>query len=224
MATLQRIDSHPDLADRVYRQLLNAICAGDFAPGARITQDELAARLNVSRQPIHQALRILKREGFVTDAGKRGLMVAALDARSVEQLYQVRGALDGLAARLAAQAGSKLDASLIEEGRQAAASRQVAAMIAADMRFHEAIYAASGNCLIADTAGKHWHHIGRAMGAVLQPAGMGAAVWSEHAAILEAINSGEPAQAELLARGHCDMAGRRLGQQLHDIQRQEKSA
>jgi DNA-binding GntR family transcriptional regulator len=224
MAILQRIDTAPDLADRVYRQLLDAIFAGELAPGARITQEELAASLGVSRQPVHQALRLLKKEGFVVDAGRRGLMVSPLDGRSLEQLYQVRGVLDGLAARLAAQAKKQLDVALIEVGRKAAASTRIRQMIEADMRFHEAIYAASGNPLIADTAGKHWHHIGRAMGVVLQPTGMGASVWDEHAAILAAINQGESAQAEMLARGHCDVAGRRLSAQLYGRTQKEKSA
>lgn len=224
MAILRRIDTAPDLTERVHRQLLEAICAGELAPGTRITQEELAASLGVSRQPVLQALRLLKQEGFVVDAGRRGLMVSTLDATAVEQLYQVRAVLDGLAARLAAEHGRKLDASLIEEGRRAIAGSGLRAMIRADMRFHEAIYTAAGNPLIAESAGRQWQHIGRAMGAFLRPEGMAASVWDEHAAILEAIHRGDATRAEALARGHCDRAGGDLSRQLQRSLPKEKSA
>jgi DNA-binding GntR family transcriptional regulator len=222
--TLQRIDLAPDLTDRVHRQLLETICAGELAPGTRVTQEELAATLGVSRQPVHQALRLLKKEGFLVDAGKRGLMVSTLDAAAVEQLYQVRAVLDGLAARLAAQARRKLDASLIEDGRRSIAGASLRAMIRADMQFHEAIYAAAGNPLIAESAGRHWKHIARAMGATLRPGGMRASVWDEHEAVLAAIHRGDAIRAERLARAHCDVAGANLSHQLKQPVHKEKSA
>jgi DNA-binding GntR family transcriptional regulator len=60
------------LTDRTYDAILDAICGGELAAGARINQDELAARLNVSRQPIVQALALLKVQGFVRETGRRG--------------------------------------------------------------------------------------------------------------------------------------------------------
>jgi DNA-binding GntR family transcriptional regulator len=210
MPKLERIDTAPDRSERVYRQLLRAICEGRLPPGARLRQEELAESLDVSRQPVHQALRLLKRDGLAIDAGRRGLLVAPLEARHVEQLYQVRGVLDGLAAKHAALSGGRLDPSLITAGRKAFADRNVGAMIAADMRFHEAIYAASGNPLIAESAGRHWHHIARAMGAFLRRSGPRAPVWDEHEAILMAVSRGDAERAEALARGHCEAAGTNL--------------
>ena len=214
MTRLERIDSAPDLSERVYRQLLSAICEGRLPPGARLRQEELASSLNVSRQPVHQALRLLKRDGLAIDAGRRGLLVAPLESRHVEQLYQVRAVLDGLAARQAARSGRRLDPSLVTEGRTAFATREVGPMISADMRFHEAIYVASGNPLIAESAGRHWQHIARAMGAFLGRSGPRAPVWDEHEAILTAINDGDAERAEALARGHCEAAGASLAAQV----------
>src|SRR5262245_59621362 len=127
MPPFERIDSRPELSQQVYQQLLAAICEGRLAPGARVTQEELVESLNVSRQPVHQALRLLKNDGFVVDAGRRGLMVAPLDGDALEQLYQVRGVLDGLAARLAAQSGKQLEPALIARGRKVAAAGRVGA-------------------------------------------------------------------------------------------------
>ena len=214
MASLSRIAYGPDLTEQVYQRLLHAICDGELAPGARLTQEELAAAFGVSRQPVLQALRLLKKDGFVIDAGRRGLRVAPLEAQAIMQVYEVRAALDGLAARRAALAHAQLDPTVIIEGRTAAAGQRVGPMIDADMQFHHVIYAASGNPLIAATANHHWPHIRRAMGAVLQTVGLRRPVWDEHEAILQAINGGNADRAERLAREHCERAGDHIATQL----------
>jgi len=61
MAFLSPITSTPDLTEQLYQRLLYAICDGELAPGARLTQEELAATLGGSRQPVLQALRLLKK-------------------------------------------------------------------------------------------------------------------------------------------------------------------
>lgn len=221
MSSISPIRVVPDLTDQVYQRLLNAICDGELAPGARLTQEDLAAMLDVSRQPVLQALRMLKKDGFVVDAGRRGLMVLPLGAESIAHIYEVRSALDGLAARLAAQARVKIDLDVIAEGRKAARGARIGAMIDADMRFHNMIYAASGNPFIAESAGHHWRHIRRAMGVVLQEAGARVPVWDEHEAILKAINRGDAERAEKLARGHGETAGRHLSSEL---QKQARTA
>jgi DNA-binding GntR family transcriptional regulator len=76
MASLSRIASTPDLTEQVYQRLLYAICAWELASGARRTQEDLAAPLGVSSQPVLSALRLFKKEGFVSDAARRGLRVA----------------------------------------------------------------------------------------------------------------------------------------------------
>jgi DNA-binding GntR family transcriptional regulator len=196
-AQLVKLQAAPDLVDQVYQALLDAISDGSLAPGARITQEDLAERLAVSRQPVLQALRLLKKDGLVSDAPGRGLLVSPLDAGWIAHTYQVRGALDALAARLAAGRRAALDPRLIEQGRRAARGRNVKAMIEADIAFHSAIYAASGNPLIEATAQLHWVHLKRVMGAVLQVSAQREAIWDEHAAITAAIGSGD---AELAAR------------------------
>src|SRR5688572_13433651 len=145
MSSISRIEDVPDLAEQVYQRLLHAICDGELAPGARLTQEELAAALATSRQPVLQALRLLKKDGFVIEAGRRGLQVAPLEPQAIAHVYEVRAVLDGLAARRAAQAKVLLDPAVIEAGRTVAVGPQVGPMIDADLRFHHLIYQASGN-------------------------------------------------------------------------------
>jgi DNA-binding GntR family transcriptional regulator len=214
MPAVTRLDLAPNLSEQVYERLLEAICEGGLAPGARLRQEELAATLDVSRQPVLQALRMLKKDGFVIDAGRRGLMVAPLDAQSIAHIYEVRAVLDGLAARQAALAQAKIDPKVIAEGRKAVEGTRIGPMIDADTRFHNLLYRASGNPLIADTANHQWRHIRRAMGAVLQTEGVRKSVWDEHEAILKAINRSDAERAERLARAHGESAGHNLAGQL----------
>jgi DNA-binding GntR family transcriptional regulator len=217
-AHLVSIEASPDLVDQVYRALLGAISSGSLAPGERITQEDIAQRLSVSRQPVLQALRLLKKDGFVLDAPGRGVLVAPLDAEWMRKVYQVRGALDVLAARLAAAQRFRIDPKLMERGRRAARGRNVEAMIDADMAFHEAIYEASGNPLIGQSAGQHWRHLRRAMGAVLQAEPQRESLWDEHQAIADAIAAGNAQRAAQLSEEHVAQASealsRRLAQQL----------
>lgn len=219
-AQLLQLETAPDLVDQVYRALLDAISAGALAPGQRVTQEELAERLAVSRQPVMQALRLLKRDGFVQDAPlagnagrSRGLQVTPLNPAWIAQVYEVRGALDTLAARLAAERRAHIDPALIEQGRQAVDTGDIKAMIDADLAFHRALYQASANPLIEQSALLHWHHIRRAMGEALQHDGLRDPVWDEHAAIAQAVAQGDVARAEALMREHSHQATLYLGAQ-----------
>src|SRR5271155_3037032 len=100
----------PNLIDQVYARLLEAITDGTLPPGHRIRQNDLAEKLGVSRQPISHALHLLHRQGLVSESGRKGFEVTQLDPVRIRQLYEVRGAIDALAARLAAER-IKADAS-----------------------------------------------------------------------------------------------------------------
>ncbi|NPC55439.1 GntR family transcriptional regulator [Caenimonas soli] len=216
-AHLVKIESAPDLVDQVYRSLLDAISDGSLAPGERITQEDIAEKLAVSRQPVLQALRLLKKDGFVRDAPGRGVLVAPLDADWIAKVYQVRGSLDALAARLAAQQRFRLDPKLIEAGRKAARGKNVKAMIEADLAFHNAIYGASGNPLIEQSAQQHWRHLRRVMGAVLQHSRQREALWDEHEAIAKAIAAGNGDRAALLIEEHSQRASKNLAARLAHV-------
>ena len=214
---LVKLDNAPDLVEQVYHSLLDAICEGSFAPGRRITQEDIAAQLAVSRQPVLQALRLLKKDGLVLNAPGRGVLVAPLDAAWMVNVYQVRGALDALAARLAAGTRYRIDPKLIARGRKVAAGKNVKAMIDADMAFHGAIYAASHNPLIGQSANQHWSHLRRVMGAVLQRSRQREAIWDEHEAIAKAIAAGNGEKAALLIGQHAHNASENLASTLTQV-------
>jgi len=211
-----QLTTAPDLVEQIYARLLDAISEGSLAPGERLTQDDLAQRFAVSRQPVLQALRLLKKDGFVEDAPGRGVQVTQLDVSWIAQVYQVRGSLDALAVRLAAERGAKIDPEVMRQGRGVHQTRDVQAMIQADLAFHRAIYKASGNPLIAQSIELHWHHLKRVMGAVLQSSHQRQTVWDEHEAIAQAVAAGDADLAVRLVQEHAHEASVQLTARLSE--------
>jgi DNA-binding GntR family transcriptional regulator len=205
--------------------LVEAIADGTLAPGQRIRQEELGRMLGVSRQPISHALQLLKQQKLVAVNGRRGLTVSPVDPARVRELYQIRTALDALAARLAAE---RVTERKIDMAQRRAAQRALAAGLAlapdapvlafiqADVAFHTALYRLSGNRAIEDTVAAQWPHLKRSMGAVLDDAEQRPLVWAEHREILRLVLAGDAAGAQRAARRHTDRAGaetaRRLSQ------------
>lgn len=197
----------PRLVEQVYEALLSEIVEGALPPNTRLIQDDLATAYGVSRQPVQQALLLLRDHGLVQDAPGRGLIVSPLNVGFVRNLYEVRAVLEGLAARMAAKHNAQRAATegppLIQAGRAAVESGSVTQEIAADMAFHSFIYDASGNPLIRETVAQHWHYLRRVMGEVLRDdEKIPGSIWDEHAAILDAIIAGDGERAEGLGLLH----------------------
>ncbi len=206
----------PNLVDQVYETVLEAICAGDLRPGEPVVQERIAEELAVSRQPVVQALVLLKKQGFVEPQGKKGHRVTDLSPALAQRIYAIRAALDRLAAMEVARAAPNEPGivtalkDILKTGRAIVASGSVADLIAADVNFHQTLYALSGNPMIAQTAEVHWHHIRRIMGAVLRDSGQRDDVWREHTDIVMAIIDGDPEQAGQLAERHVTAAAAML--------------
>src|SRR5579863_1863573 len=98
MNTLDKLDT-ASLRQRVYQALQDAIVCGDLAPGERLRDHELAARLGVSRTPVREALQRLEDEGLVATAPRASTRVTPLDARAAREAFPVVATLHALAAR-----------------------------------------------------------------------------------------------------------------------------
>lgn len=207
---MKAIAVQPNLVEQVRDAILEEIASGAIAPGDRIIQEQIAQALGVSRQPVQQALVLLRNQGVLQDAPGRGLLVAPLDPGHVQHMYDIRAVIEGLAARRAAELGAeraaKAGPALIEAGRKAVAASSVVRMIAADMKFHEFIYALSGNPLIAPALETHLTYTQRVMGEVLIRDEKPRDIWDQHEAILKAIVKGDGERAEALVRAHLTQA------------------
>lgn len=203
---MKALTTQPNLVEQVRDAILEEIASGAFAPGDRIIQEQIAQALGVSRQPVQQALVLLRNQGVLQDAPGRGLLVAQLDPEHVQHMYDIRAALEGVAVRRAAELGAeraaKAGPALIEAGRKAVAAGSVARMIAADMKFHEFLYGLSGNPLIAPALETHLTYTQRVMGEVLTRDEKPRDIWDQHEAILAAVAAGDGERAEGLVRTH----------------------
>lgn len=211
---LESLTPPKSLVDQVYDVILDALCDGTFKPGERLTQENIAERLNVSRQPVTHALAVLKAQGFLAQ-GRQGLTVTPVDPGFFAAIYQVRSAVEPLAVTLATPRLTKeaiaRGRELVEHGRSVVVSGDAGAALKADMDFHSFIYEVSGNPLIVETMRLHWRHLRRAMGKVLRHPGMSASVWKEHGRILDSMIRGDAESAAELMRKHLVEAYDRVG-------------
>ena len=196
----------PNLVEQVHEAILLEISSGKLAPGSRIIQEQIASELGVSRQPVQQALLLLRNQGVLSDAPGRGLIVAPLDPDHIRHMYDVRAVIEGLAFRKAALNNADLakrdGPAFITKGRQAALTGSVSELIAADMAFHHFVYSLSENLLVAPAMDAHWTYTQRVMGEVLMLDEKPRDIWDQHETLLAAIIRGDGEAAEAHAREH----------------------
>lgn len=199
----------PSRVQQVYDAIVDDICTGRLAPGTRLRQEELADRFSVSRQPVQQALLLLRNQGMLRETGRRGLEVAPVDADFVRNLYGLRAVLDAYAAREAAGRELEPDVlargrSLVAAGQQAERERSYAHMVVADVDFHRFVMQESGNPLLLESSDVIWRNVQRVMSELLYRGSAPEWVWEDHEAIFDAVAAGDADRAEALARHHAE--------------------
>lgn len=220
---MESINQPKTLVEQTYEILLDAICSGELTAGERLNQDEIATRLNVSRQPVNSALSVLKSHGFVTDNGRRGVTVAPIDSEQFRYIYEFRTAIEPFAVKLAGRNlpddAKNIAQDMLKRGNDAVQSGDQKAWLVADMAFHEMIYQWGGNTVIQSSMRLNWQHIRRTMAEVLKDASAAQASWDEHTMIIDALLSGDFGAAAIEMRRHIEAAHKKtfasLGVPLH---------
>jgi GntR family transcriptional regulator, trigonelline degradation regulator len=185
--------------------LRRRIVEGGFRPGDRLVEKRLEEELGVSRTVVREALRQLETEQLVYLKPHVGPVVRVLTAEDAKHLYQVRAALEGAAARLAAEGASaeqgiRLRAILdrfsrLEDGA-------VQELVALKDEFYEVLVEAAGNPVIAQMLGNIQARIALLRSYTLQTPGRVAQSHEELSAVVDAIEAHEPDRAEALSRYH----------------------
>lgn len=213
------IDAPDEAAPSVVATLRQLIIEGRYPPGSRLAEIPVAEALGVSRTPVRLAFRTLAQEGLLETVGKRGRVVRAFTETDVQCAVEVRGALEGLAARRIAEAGAtpELLAVLrdsLHDGEAVLAtgklsSRDVERWSALNRRFHAAIVEAAGSRVIADAIARNNHlPFAAADSIAIDRRALGAEFRKlqlaqlQHRLVVEAISRGEGARAEALMREH----------------------
>ncbi|MGI5951186.1 MAG: GntR family transcriptional regulator [Brooklawnia sp.] len=138
------------LREQVWTNLRTAILNGELAPGTRLAEIDLAEQLGVSRGTVREALRYLQQSGLVAGENRTGLYVTEMEPGEVYELFEVRAALEGLAADLIVRSGRAVEVAdeledLLPEVPEGAPYGE---RLDADLGFHEALCAAAGNSML----------------------------------------------------------------------------
>ena len=188
------------LSDSVYETMLNAIISGKLKPGTIVSEVALARQLNVSRTPVHDALRQLAKDGLVQQRANHRAVIAEFTAADIYDLYQMRKLLEGEAARLAAKGMDRETLTRLRETADSLARDRgnpnwVDRWADFDEDFHNAIAEASGSPrLCQDIARYHLLHRGfNKLGTT--PEGLDHAL-EEHVRILDALEKRDAKEAQ----------------------------
>ncbi|WAC66877.1 GntR family transcriptional regulator [Agrococcus sp. SL85] len=206
LGSIERVTRRELILDR----LREAVTGGELPAGTHLAETELSASLGVSRGTLREALRHLEEEGLLTKDARGRLSVRVVTLEEVRDIFDVRFALESLAAEVVC-AREDLPAVVRElEGALARleASEQgtIPEQVEADLAFHEAICAASGN----ETLVSSWRRVSGLARAVITAAGHDTAVVNmsaaRHQPIVEAIASGDGERARTVLREHTTTA------------------
>jgi DNA-binding GntR family transcriptional regulator len=186
------------VADRLRAE----IASGALRPGARIVEGTWARRIGVAQGSIREAINLLDQEGFVTKASGRSARVVTLSENDVLQMYEIRGALEGLAARLLAQKAR--DLTPLEQGlemmRRAMKHGRPQELIDGDLKFHLELCRLSGNAYLFDHARKVLLPLFAFVRILVLSSGQETAVWGKdleaHQRILDLLKEGQGEVAE----------------------------
>ena len=143
------MDAFLPLRDVVFNTLREAILKGDLKPGERLMELQLAAQLGVSRTPIREAIRMLEQEGLAVTVPRKGAEVAKMTLKGMEDVLEIREALDILACQLACDRITEEQLACLAEKKKAfedsLKSGNVRAIAETDVAFHDVIYDATNN-------------------------------------------------------------------------------
>jgi DNA-binding GntR family transcriptional regulator len=196
--------------EEIREKLIEDILSGALAPGARLVETRIAQQFGVSQGPVREALRDLELLGFVVSSPFRGTQVREISTDELLEIYPIRAALEGVAARTAA---IRLDAPTftqlehrLEDMRAAAAGEDARAQAAADAAFHQLIISASGNRML--------EHLWQSMRLSITTCVTYAVthrslheITERHVPLLDALRSRDPLKAEAEIRRHIEEPG-----------------
>ena len=202
------------LTSALERKIKRLVITGELEPGARLNENQLAARFGTSRGPLREALRSLEAKGFLQSVRNRGVFVRRLSIEEAREVYEVRAVLFGLAGRLAAERITEDRLSQLKQlmvGMDDAAGKEdVDAYYALNLAFHNEILEVAGNRTLLEEYERlvARMHLFRVKGLSL---GGGLAVSNkEHAEMVAALEAGDPERAEAANMAHVAQGKKRV--------------
>jgi DNA-binding GntR family transcriptional regulator len=215
-----KLDSYKPLREVVAETLREAIVNGTLNPGERLMEIQLAEELGVSRTPVREAIRKLELEGFVVMIPRRGTYVADLSIKDINEVFEIRTALDVLAAGLAVERITEdeleqLERLLVEIG-ELIETDDTDRIVEADSQFHDVLYRASRNDRLVGIINNLREQFTRFRSISIQYPGRMVKSVEEHRRLVEAIASRDTELAQQIAREHMENSEQTLLQDLNE--------
>lgn len=205
-----KLDSYKPLREMVFESLREAIIQGRLRPGERLMELQLAEELGVSRTPVREAIRKLELEGFVVMVPRKGAYVAGITDKDITEVFEVRAALEALAAGLACERITEEEMERLERSvvqiSELTERPDIEALVQEDAEFHETIYRASRNKRLSQILTNLQEQIQRFRLTTLSRPGRTRQALEEHKQIVEAISERQIELAQRLAWEHIENA------------------
>lgn len=196
------------LSDRAALQIRELIVTLELPPGSPLSERDLMERLRLGRTPVREALRTLAQEKLVEVYPRRGIVVSPVDVGDLASLSEARLALEGVAARLAAERANAGDRdvarALLAELPGAAAVRDERALIGLDQRIHRHVYRCAHNPFVESTLNEYYTLTLRIWFLALDRVSRLDDAVTEHHELLDAIIGGDARRAERVMRRHIE--------------------
>lgn len=196
-----------DAADRIREQILG----GGFKQGEHLVEAKIAEQLTISRGPVREAFKLLRAEGLLKEEPRRGTFVVSLTAHDVREIYGLRAALEGRAARLIARSRDPAALAALREltdGIDAAvASQDAVAASRADLAFHEGLCGLCGNSRIHEVFMRYVPTLRGLLRLDEQVLRSLDEISLQHRPLVEAIEAGDEERAARLLSEHAEHAG-----------------
>lgn len=202
-------------ADQAYVQLKQLILDGTLPAGAQMLELEAAARLNMSRTPVREAMVRLRQEGIVEIRPRHGMRVLPISADDMRDIYEIMTALEGTAAESVARRGmttrqlSSLQGA-VHDMDKALEQQDLLAWASADERFHLTLVELSGNQRLIQMVAQLWDQAHRARLLTLRLRPTPTDSNRDHEAVVQAIIDGKPDEARRIHENHRRRAGKML--------------
>ena len=190
-----RLDNYKPLRELVFESLREAIIGGMLYPSERLMEIQLAEEMGVSRTPVREAIRKLELEGLVVMIPRKGAYVAGLSLKDIADVFEIRGALEGLAAELAAERATDEELEAMERYlvkiSEEIENGDLTKVVETDTDFHTLIYKASRNTRLSQIINNLREQIQRFRTTSLSFPGRMKIALEEHRKIVEAVSSRE---------------------------------
>lgn len=214
------LDNYKPLREIVFETLREAIINAVLKPGERLMEIQMAEEMGVSRTPVREAIRKLELEGFVVMVPRKGAYVAGISIKDIADVFEIRAAMEGLAAGLAAERITEeeleqLERILVKIG-ECVQNNDLEKLIEVDTEFHDTLYKACRNERLVQIVSNLREQIQRARTASLSTPGRSKYALEEHKKIVEAVSERNVELAGMLAREHIENAENAMLDVLND--------